>query len=93
MLDMKGIVRKVTPSALAISLVMFNVSALAASQCKGMNQKACGWIDSYKTKTGKTVAAYCRAKPAKSKAAVEKVKSKEMTKEKVKEKAKAKEKN
>ena len=89
MLDMKGTVRKVIPSALAISLVVFNVSALAASQCKGMNQKACSadsacsWISSYKTKTGNQVAAYCRTKPVKKKTALP-VKSKEKTKEKVK---------
>lgn len=44
---------------------------LAASQCKGLDLKACdtsascSWIKSYQTKKGKIINAYCRTKPVK----------------------------
>ena len=51
--------------------------AAAKSACKGLTMEKCGgesscaWVKSYKNKSGKTVAAHCRAKgkkAAKSKA-------------------------
>jgi hypothetical protein len=44
----------------------------AESACKGLvsdacaKNEACSWVDAYKTKKGKQIAAFCRKKPAKS---------------------------
>ena len=59
----------------AISAVFFGVASLsgtpafaAAKACKGMAKDACAaesscsWVKSYKNKSGKQVAAHCRAK-------------------------------
>ena len=57
--------------AAAFTVLPLSQSASAASQCKGLEIKACGaesgfsWINSYKTKKGKTINAYCRTKPVK----------------------------
>ena len=51
------------------SVFVFSQSAFAASACKEMEKEAClsstscSWIDSYTTKKGNTVKAYCRNKP------------------------------
>jgi hypothetical protein len=48
----------------------------AASQCKGLDTKACGanascgWVQSYERKDGRTVNAFCRTKSKGSKAKV-----------------------
>jgi hypothetical protein len=59
----------------AVSAVFFGFASLsgtpafaAAKTCKGMAKDACGaeatcsWVKSYKNKSGKEVAAHCRAK-------------------------------
>ena len=54
-----------------IAALPVSQSVMAASQCKGLELKACdasascSWINSYQTKKGKTISAYCRTKPAK----------------------------
>lgn len=55
----------------AFTMLPLSNSASAASLCSGLDNKACGiesscsWINSYKTKKGKTINAYCRTKPVK----------------------------
>lgn len=52
--------------------LLFLPSAFAAD-CKGLSKSKCqsnskcSWVDSYKTKAGKTVKGYCRAKPGEKK--------------------------
>jgi len=52
-----------------------------AASCKGLSQNKCEsasdctWVKSYKTKTGKTVSAYCRAKSGKSSSSSKSTKS------------------
>ncbi|WP_319548427.1 hypothetical protein [Desulfogranum marinum] len=59
--------------ALAISVSLVFSSSLFAATCKGQSRSKCesssdcSWVKSYKTKAGKTVDAYCRAKSGKSK--------------------------
>jgi hypothetical protein len=59
-------------ATLVVALALFHSAAMASS-CKGLSQSkcsanaACSWVKSYKTKSGKKVDAYCRAKPGKSK--------------------------
>ncbi len=64
-------------SAVRKSLLILSTTAMlsisqfsfAAGSCKGMQQDACSgdsscsWINSYTTKMGKTINAYCRNKP------------------------------
>lgn len=60
--------------SLAAAFTLFPImhTAYAASLCHGLDVKACGaqvgcsWINSYKTKKGKTINAYCRKKSVKS---------------------------
>jgi hypothetical protein len=53
------------------TLLAFSQLANAAGTCKEMEKDACmsstscSWINSYTTKKGKTVKAYCRNKPKK----------------------------
>jgi hypothetical protein len=55
----------------AFTMLPLSNPASAASMCSGLEIKACGvesscsWINSYKTKKGKTINAYCRTKPGK----------------------------
>lgn len=59
--------------ALTISLSLIFGSSLSAATCKGMSKSKCesssdcSWVKSYKTKTGKSVNAYCRTKSGKGK--------------------------
>ena len=54
---------------------LFSVTSIsfAAGACKGMEKdicssdSSCSWINSYTTKKGKTINAYCRNKPKSSK--------------------------
>jgi len=56
----------------AFSLFPVMHTAYAGSLCKGLDVKACGaqagcsWVNSYKTKKGKSINAYCRKKSAKT---------------------------
>ena len=53
---------------LAASLGLANGSVSAASQCKGLDnaacgaQASCGWVDGYKRKDGRAVKSFCRTK-------------------------------
>ncbi len=57
---------------LSSALVTTPFSATQAAECKGMAQKACessstcSWVNTYKTKAGKTVQGYCRNKSSKT---------------------------
>lgn len=61
--------------ATAFTLLPLIQTASAANQCTGLDLKACGaqdgcrWIESYQTKAGKTIKAYCRKKPSKKQGA------------------------
>ena len=64
---MKSIAHLPPVSLLAVSLaLLLPVSAIAASQCKGMAQtdcagtEQCRWVDSYVRKDGREVNGYCR---------------------------------
>ncbi len=54
--------------ALSALLVLPSLAVQAASECKGLDQTACGanpgcsWISGYARKDGKEVAAYCKSK-------------------------------
>ena len=54
--------------ALGALLVLPSLSVQAASECKGLDQTACGanpvcsWVSGYKRQDGKEVAAYCKSK-------------------------------
>ena len=54
--------------ALSALLVLPSLAVQAASECKGLDQTACGanpgcsWISGYKRQDGKEVAAYCKSK-------------------------------
>ena len=67
---------KTLKQSVGYPLLVIGLSALLASagvhaaQCKGLSQSQCGstsdctWVNSYTTKSGTKVAAYCRAKPS-----------------------------
>lgn len=69
----ESIKRHATVAVMGIVFSLIAVPAAhAASECKGMEQSACEaatdkctWVDSYETKTGNKVKAYCRTKPGK----------------------------
>ena len=54
--------------ALSALLVLPSLAVQAASECKGLDQTACGanpgcsWVSGYVRKDGKEVAAYCKSK-------------------------------
>ena len=54
--------------ALSALLVLPSLAVQAASECKGLDQTACGanpgcsWVSGYKRQDGKEVAAYCKSK-------------------------------
>ena len=60
-------------SFICLLAISFSNSTIAASNCKGKSQNACGssdscsWTKAYKKKNGTKVAAYCKAKPKKKK--------------------------
>lgn len=81
--------------AIATAAVMVSLqtgTALAQNSCKGIakskceNSASCSWVNSYKTKTGTMVNAYCRAKSSKGAA---KTTDKSTTKAKTTSKAKS----
>ena len=51
----------------SMALLLAPVSAMAASQCKGLAQQQCAgvasclWVDGYKRSDGREVSGYCRA--------------------------------
>ena len=51
------------------TMIAFSPHTFAGNACKGLQQDACNseqscsWINSYQTKKGKTINAYCRNKP------------------------------
>ena len=81
-------------AAIATAVVMVSLqagTALAQNSCKGIakskceSSASCSWVNSYKTKTGTTVNAYCRAKSSKGAAkATDKSTKKAETKTKTK---------
>ena len=77
---MKLVIQRNVPTVRSISAAAFIALALltsgqatAASQCKGLANatctanSACGWVQSYERKDGKTVNAFCRTKAKSSK--------------------------
>lgn len=75
---------KTTPLILSVFFAIFMLGspALHAAQCKGMSKSACSakgscsWVESYKTKKGTKVKAFCRSKPGKKKASTSSTKKK-----------------
>ena len=71
-----SLVRQSALVLLAAGLLSLSQLSNAAGACKGLKKgvcnsdNSCSWINSYTTKTGKTINAYCRnkSKPKKSKA-------------------------
>ncbi|PID75069.1 MAG: chromosome partitioning protein ParB [Deltaproteobacteria bacterium] len=67
----KSFVRIVGLVVTVVFSLVFSSTAMAV-ECKGLSkakcEKAddCSWVNSYKTKTGSTVEAYCRSKPTTS---------------------------
>ena len=57
---------------LAVVSISGTPAQAAAKACKGMAMSACeadtgcSWVKSYKSKSGKSVAAHCRSKPKKA---------------------------
>ena len=64
----KSIVRQSAVMLVAAGLLSFNSLSFAAGACKGLEKdvcssdNSCSWINSYTTKKGKTIKAYCRNK-------------------------------
>ncbi|MEW8689544.1 MAG: chromosome partitioning protein ParB [Candidatus Thiodiazotropha endolucinida] len=75
-------IKKTILNIVVISLLIFHPAAHAAKQCKGLSKPSCNasgnctWVNSYKTKTGTKVGAYCRTKSGKKTMATEKQKKK-----------------
>lgn len=65
-------IRKTGLVLAATALISVSQFSSAAGICKGLQQDACSsesscsWINSYTTKKGKTINAYCRNKPKSS---------------------------
>lgn len=59
-------IAKIASWTMLVLAVSISVSAIAASQCKGLDVQACqsntacGWVDSYTRKDGKEIKAFCR---------------------------------
>ena len=68
-----SVIRNSALALAATGLISISQFSFAAATCKGMQQDACSsdnscsWINSYTTKKGKTIKAYCRNKPKSSK--------------------------
>ncbi|MBW9265456.1 MAG: chromosome partitioning protein ParB [Candidatus Thiodiazotropha sp. (ex. Lucinisca nassula)] len=79
---MSYFIKKTILNIVVISLLIFHPAAHAAKQCKGLSKSSCNtsgnctWVNSYKTKTGTKVGAYCRTKSGKKTMATEKQKKK-----------------
>jgi len=63
-----SVLRKSVLLLAATGLLSISQFSFAAATCKGMQQDACSsenscsWVNSYTTKNGKTITAYCRNK-------------------------------
>lgn len=74
-------VRNISSAALIAVALLTGGQAMAASQCKGLANAACdantacGWVQSYERKDGRTVKAFCRTKAKSSKANTNKAKA------------------
>ncbi len=61
-------IKPISILALGSLLVLPSLAVQAASECKGLDQTACGvnpgcsWVSGYARKDGKEVAAYCKSK-------------------------------
>lgn len=61
-------IKPISILALGAVLVLPSLAVQAASECKGLDQTACGvnpgcsWVSGYARKDGKAVAAYCKSK-------------------------------
>ncbi len=75
---------KIKPLLLIIftsAILMFS-STITAKECKGMSKSTCSsatsctWVSGYKTKTGSTIASYCRNKAGKKSTTAKKDKKK-----------------
>ncbi len=61
-------IKPISILALGTLLVLPGLAVQAASECKGLDQTACGvnpgcsWVSGYTRKDGKEVAAYCKSK-------------------------------
>ncbi|MES9976136.1 MAG: chromosome partitioning protein ParB [Candidatus Thiodiazotropha sp.] len=79
---MSYFIKKTILNIVVISLLIFHPATHAAKQCKGLSKSSCNasgnctWVNSYKTKTGTKVGAYCRTKSGKKTMATEKQKKK-----------------
>ncbi len=69
-------------SVFLLSIVLLGIGSVSfAADCKGLEKgkceksDSCTWVNSYKTKSGKTVSAYCRNKGGKSSSSTSKSKS------------------
>lgn len=58
--------------AMTFSPLVFAIDCKGLSKGKCDNSTDCSWVKGYKTKTGKTVDGYCRAKPGKNKSTLKK---------------------
>ncbi|MET0108028.1 MAG: chromosome partitioning protein ParB [Candidatus Thiodiazotropha sp.] len=92
---MSYFIKKTILNIAVISLLMFQPAAHAAKQCKGLSKSSCNasgnctWVNSYKTKTGTKVGAYCRTKSGKKTATEQQKKKTKTVKEKKSKKSKA----
>lgn len=72
------VLRKLTIAGLIVSALSFSGQSVA-SNCKGLENTACGantscsWVGSYERKDGRKVNAFCRAKPAGKKSSASKL--------------------
>ena len=72
-MNLVGSINRITGAVLlTICLALASISSVQAAECKGLSKTkceasdSCSWIKGYKTKTGSSVNAYCRAKAGKS---------------------------
>ncbi|MES9829551.1 MAG: chromosome partitioning protein ParB [Candidatus Thiodiazotropha sp.] len=91
---MSYFIKKTILNIMVVSLLIFHPAAHAAKQCKGLSKSSCNasgnctWVNSYKTKTGTKVGAYCRTKSGKKTAAEKQKKKTKTVKEKKSKKGK-----
>lgn len=83
---MNGLVRKMIPAFICVSLGLGATAAFAKGECKGSSKsvcsadKSCSWVKGYVKKDGKKVTAYCRVKSGKKKASAKKPDTKSTSK-------------
>lgn len=83
---MRGLIRKMIPAIICVSLGLGVTAAFAKGECKGLSKsvcsadKSCSWVKGYVKRDGKKVTAYCRVKTGKKKASVKKPDSKNTSK-------------